>query len=102
MINASATEAILETFTEQISAKGWQIRGDTPADGNCCFWAMSDQLDTYGQASTHTELRQLLVNHLHTFPNVSMIFYTFMLNHYKNTEIKLVQLKNAELFKVLT
>ncbi|VDI09867.1 Hypothetical predicted protein, partial [Mytilus galloprovincialis] len=27
----------------EIAKQGWQIRGETPEDGNCCFWAISDQ-----------------------------------------------------------
>lgn len=39
-------ESVMKTFKSKIARKNLQIRGTTPADGNCFFWAVSDQLDS--------------------------------------------------------
>ena len=52
----------MRLFSNSIMKKGWQIRGETPEDGNCAFWAISDQLElTDGSCYTHTHLRQNVV-----------------------------------------
>ena len=52
----------MRLFSNSIMKKGWQIRGETPEDGNCAFWAISDQLElTDGSCYTHTQLRQNVV-----------------------------------------
>lgn len=61
----------LDTFGQKVAAKGWRIKGDTPSDGNCCFWALSDQLDmTAGTNMTHAELRKNTVSYLLEMPEV--------------------------------
>lgn len=30
-------EVVFETFSVKITEKGWQLRGDVPEDGHCCF-----------------------------------------------------------------
>ena len=66
----SKTKTIHE-FEEKIRTKGFKIRGETPEDGNCFFWAVSDQLDRTGSNEvTHTELRGKVVQFLRTLPQV--------------------------------
>lgn len=63
----------VEKFSNRISAKGWRINGDTPSDGNCCFWALSAQLDMVAaESQTHTELRKNAVNFLMEMPEVGL------------------------------
>ncbi|XP_045195926.1 uncharacterized protein LOC123551226 [Mercenaria mercenaria] len=55
----------LTLFATSIARKGWQIRGTTPTDGNCAFWAISDQLDrTGGHPYTQTQLRENVVEYI--------------------------------------
>jgi hypothetical protein len=36
-------EVVFETFGVKITEKSWQLRGDVPEDGNCCFWAFGQK-----------------------------------------------------------
>ena len=37
----------MQNFQSSIAAKVWEIDGSTPEDGNCFFWAVSSQLDSW-------------------------------------------------------
>ena len=64
-------ERSLFDFASCIAWQGWKIRGETPADGNCCFWAVSDQLDHLGLGQMrHTELRQKVLDCIRNLPEV--------------------------------
>ena len=72
-------EVVFETFGVKITEKGWQLRGDVPEDGNCCFWAISDQLDRNGlEAFTHVELRKNVIGYVENLPKVSFQLYLFV------------------------
>ncbi|WAR07956.1 hypothetical protein MAR_017914 [Mya arenaria] len=59
----------LQLFETSIARKGWRIRGTTPSDGNCFFWAVSDQLDLNRmEVHTHTDLRLQLVHFIEKLP----------------------------------
>jgi len=45
--------------------KGLQIRGDTPADGNCLFWAVSDQLEKMAVRHSYTHTPALKCDFIH-------------------------------------
>lgn len=63
-------------FEDKIGSKGWKIRGQTPGDGNCFFWCLSDQLDLLGiSQQTHTELRNRVVQHMKTIPQVQVFIF---------------------------
>ena len=42
----AAIENAMHTFSNSIAEKGWQLKAETPADGNCCFHAVSSQHQT--------------------------------------------------------
>ena len=44
----------LHKFDAAISSRGMRVRGKTPADGNCFYWALSDQLDVVNWPISHT------------------------------------------------
>lgn len=44
----------------------------TPSDGNCFFWAVSDQLDMNGISFTHQELRNKLETFLQSLSQVNL------------------------------
>lgn len=72
-------EVVFETFSVKITEKGWQLRGDVPEDGHCCFWAISDQLDKNGlEAFSHVELRKNVVGYVENLLNVSFQLYLFV------------------------
>ena len=72
-------EVVFETFGVRITEKSWQLRGDVPEDGNCCFWAISDQLDRNGlEAFTHVELRKNVIGYVENLPKVSFQLYLFV------------------------
>lgn len=76
----------LESFKILVNKKAWNIRGSTPDDGNCCFWALSDQLDRVGsEISTHTELRQKVVRFLREMSEVlTLPFHQFRYKYSKH------------------
>ena len=68
-LNDVSTE--LQNFQSCVATKGWQIDGTTPDDGNCCFWAVSSQLDRLGVAYlTHSQLRRNVVSFTKDLPEV--------------------------------
>ena len=58
-------------FRRSIAPKGWVIHGRTANDGNCLFWAISDQLD---DELTQAELRRRVIEHMKTLSEVSKLF----------------------------
>ena len=55
----------LSDFEYSVSQHGYKVRGITPDDGNCFFWAMSDQLALRNNIKvTHSELRENVVQHV--------------------------------------
>lgn len=72
----------MQHFQSSIAIKVWEIEGTTPEDGNCCFWAVSSQLDRLGIASlTHSQLRQKVVAFIQDLPEVP--FKLFILKQNK-------------------
>lgn len=64
----------LHHFESAIARKGWQIRGRTPEDGNCFFWAVSDQMDMKGlDQQTHVQLRASVIQHMQNLSEVISI-----------------------------
>lgn len=58
----------IQTYTNKVTLKGWKVRMETPSDGNCCFWAVSDQLDRVGaEVFTHIMLRHNVVKHMEQY-----------------------------------
>lgn len=58
----------LHNFQSSVAIKGWEIDGHTPKDGNCCFRAVSNQLerleiDSLNTFSTATESCDLHRHH---------------------------------------
>ena len=63
----------IKVFAQRVAAKGWGIKGDTPSDGNCCFWALSAQLDMVaGENITPAELRKSATNYLLEMPEACL------------------------------
>ena len=61
-------------FQLNVASKGWQLDGTTPGDGNCCFWAVSNQLDKLGIDSlTHVQLRSRVVQYIRELPDVKVV-----------------------------
>lgn len=61
----------MHEFTVKVSQQGWKIRDSTPMDGNCFFWAVSDQLTKVNlDLQTHDELRVAVVNFIRNLPQV--------------------------------
>ena len=68
---------VQHAFETKVYDKGWQVRGDTPADGNCLFWAVSDQLDKNGcETFTHTQLRSNAISYIKNSGQVCIYTYT--------------------------
>lgn len=76
-------EQSMSKFAEDIAKKGWVIRGETPADGNCCFHAISDQLKKVqsSQKIGHCELRSKVVKF---FDNLSQVSIRIMISISRN------------------
>ena len=69
-----AVGTALSVLDDKLSTVGWKVRGHTPDDGNCFFWAASDQLDRVGlQTNTHQQLRKKTVDHLQSMADVSSL-----------------------------
>jgi len=62
-------------FQNSIAAKGYLIRGNTPADGNCFFHAMTDQLALVNQTHSFSTLRADLVTYIENLPQVNIISF---------------------------
>ena len=78
-IERSRHDTIMADFEEKNKAKAWKIRGKTPEDGNCFFWAVSDQLDrVMGSAQTHTQLRKSVVEHIQDLSEVRLFSSRFV------------------------
>ena len=54
-ISINMSKLSIKFFLQRVAAKGYCIKGDTPSDGNCCFWALSVQLDndSWGKHNTY-------------------------------------------------
>ena len=63
-------EEEIRLFSEGIKTKGWTIRGETPKDGNCLFWAVSDQLQCVDENYTQAALREMTVKSMADYPQV--------------------------------
>ncbi|CAG2230155.1 unnamed protein product [Mytilus edulis] len=62
---ADSNDEMIKAFEEKIHEKGVKLRGETPSDGNCLFWAISDQMDRINKnVYTHTQLRRMVVDHI--------------------------------------
>ena len=57
--HATACSISLATFEHSVADRGYVIHGNTPSDGNCLFWPVSDQLEGHDICHTHMELRCL-------------------------------------------
>lgn len=64
----------MQNFQSCIATKGWKIDGTTPEDGNCCFWAVSSQLERLGINNTQNQLRQKVVAFMKDLPEVLWTF----------------------------
>ena len=61
----------MNRFEHQIAERGYKLRGNIPNDGNCFFWAVSDQLDRNDSTHcSHVELRRNVVEHMRQLPQV--------------------------------
>lgn len=70
-------EESLRKFKESALARGYAVRGDTPSDGNCFFWALSDQLDQHNIAQvTHHGLRDQVATYTQNLTQV-FNFYVY-------------------------
>lgn len=67
-----AVDDMMRSYQEDINSRGWQICGDTPADGNCLFWAVSYQLDRLNRPTmfTHIQLRRMVVDSINELSGV--------------------------------
>ncbi|CAG2247653.1 unnamed protein product [Mytilus edulis] len=54
VLQQCVNDAACEEFLRDMRTKGLNFRGDTPMDGNCCFWAASDQLHLLNDQITDT------------------------------------------------
>ena len=76
----------MQNFQSNIAVKGWEIDGSTPDDGNCCFWAVSSQLDRLGiDTMTHSQLRRKVVAYIKELPEVRVSCHYHATN--KNTRM---------------
>ena len=66
----------MSTFSNSIVTKGWKINGETPSDGNCCFHAVNDQLQTLQppQCISHVDLRKEVVQYMEELLQVFVIY----------------------------
>lgn len=70
----------ISTFTDRVAKKGWSLRGDSPENGNCIFWSISDKLIRSGVGVTPSKLRENVVNYINSFPKeLSFVFNNFLL-----------------------
>lgn len=67
-----AVDDMMRSYQEDINSRGWKICGDTPADGNCLFWAVSYQLDRLNRPTmfTHIQLRRMVVDSINELSDV--------------------------------
>jgi len=66
-------EQALVKFACEAAQQGLKLLGDTPADGNCFFWAVSSQLSRVNQIhQSHYELRTAVTNFLKNLPQVNI------------------------------
>lgn len=69
---ADSNDEMTKAFEEKIYMKGVKLRGETPSDGNCLFWAISDQMDRINKnVYTHTQLRRMVVDHIQNLSDVT-------------------------------
>ena len=66
-------EEEIRLFTDSIKTKGWTIRGETPEDGNCLFWAVSDQLQSVDENHTQAALREMAVKSMADYSQVKKL-----------------------------
>lgn len=64
--HAQKMEESLAKFEKYVCP--WYSLLPTPSDGNCLFWALSQQLDIVGKQHTHYDLRKLLVDYMESLP----------------------------------
>ena len=70
--HTSMVENAMSNFSSSIATKGWEIKGVTPSDGNCCFHAVSDQLQILQPPRhiTPSYLRKAVVKFMEELPQV--------------------------------
>ena len=63
----------LSNFDTTLASKGWKVKGHTPSDGNCFFWAVSSQLEMHSpdKLATHSQLRADTASYLENISEVS-------------------------------
>ncbi len=60
----------MESYSKQIMGQNLCVTGNTPSDGNCLYWAVSQQLDSIcGEQQTHTYLRNLTARYIESLPH---------------------------------
>ena len=70
----------MSRFESQIAERGYKLRGNVPSDGNCFFWAISDQLDMNDNANfSQVELRRKAVEHMEQLPQVLLYYFSFFI-----------------------
>lgn len=69
--HALESDRALHNFACKVAQNGWKIADVTPADGNCFFWAVSNQLATVcKETRSHQELRTAVVECMKSMPEV--------------------------------
>ena len=80
----------IRLFTDSIKTKGWTIRGESPEDGNCLFWAVSDQLQFVDENHTQAALREMAATSMADYSQVKKLnsMNATILSHPKKGDMK--------------